>query len=45
MLTANTITGIVGALAFGFASDKLFKARRPPGNLIFGVLELAGLTG
>ena len=43
MLTANTITGIIGALAFGFASDKLFKARRPPVNLIFGVLELAGL--
>jgi OPA family sugar phosphate sensor protein UhpC-like MFS transporter len=43
MLTANTITGIVGALAFGFASDKLFKARRPPVNLIFALLEIAGL--
>ena len=43
MLTANTVTGIIGALAFGFASDKLFKARRPPCNLIFGILEIAGL--
>jgi OPA family sugar phosphate sensor protein UhpC-like MFS transporter len=43
MLTANTITGILGALAYGFASDKLFKARRPPVNLIFGVLEICGL--
>ena len=43
MLTANTITGILGALAYGFASDKLFKARRPPVNLIFGLLEIAGL--
>jgi OPA family sugar phosphate sensor protein UhpC-like MFS transporter len=43
MLTANTVTGILGAIAFGFASDKLFKARRPPINLIFGVVELAGL--
>jgi OPA family sugar phosphate sensor protein UhpC-like MFS transporter len=43
MLTANTVTGILGAIAFGFASDKLFKARRPPVNLIFGVVELAGL--
>jgi OPA family sugar phosphate sensor protein UhpC-like MFS transporter len=43
MLTANTITGIIGALAYGFASDKLFNARRPPVNLIFGILELAGL--
>jgi len=43
MLTANTVTGILGAIAFGFASDKLFKARRPPANLIFGLVELAGL--
>jgi OPA family sugar phosphate sensor protein UhpC-like MFS transporter len=43
MLTANTVTGILGAIAFGFASDKLFKARRPPVNLMFGVVELAGL--
>jgi OPA family sugar phosphate sensor protein UhpC-like MFS transporter len=43
MLTANTITGIIGAVAFGFASDKLFKARRPPVNLIFAILEIAGL--
>jgi OPA family sugar phosphate sensor protein UhpC-like MFS transporter len=43
MLTANTVTGILGAVAFGFASDKLFRARRPPVNLIFGVVELAGL--
>jgi len=43
MLTANTITGILGALAYGFASDKLFNARRPPVNLIFGLLEIAGL--
>jgi len=43
MLTANTVTGILGAIAFGFASDRLFKARRPPVNLIFGVVELAGL--
>ena len=43
MLTANTITGILGALAYGFASDKLFNARRPPVNLIFGLMEIAGL--
>ena len=40
---ARTLTGMAGAVAFGFASDKLFKARRPPVNLIFGILELAGL--
>jgi OPA family sugar phosphate sensor protein UhpC-like MFS transporter len=40
---ARTLTGMAGAVAFGFMSDKLFKARRPPVNLIFGILELAGL--
>jgi OPA family sugar phosphate sensor protein UhpC-like MFS transporter len=43
MLTANTVTGILGAIVFGFVSDKVFKARRPPVNLIFGVVELVGL--
>ncbi len=40
---ARTLTGMAGAVAFGFMSDKLFAARRPPVNLIFGLLELAGL--
>jgi MFS transporter, OPA family, sugar phosphate sensor protein UhpC len=40
---ARTLTGMAGAVAFGFMSDKLFAARRPPVNLIFGILELAGL--
>ena len=43
MLTANTVTGVLGAIAFGFASDKFFKAHRPPANLIFGIIEFAGL--
>ncbi|RYF93120.1 MAG: MFS transporter [Caulobacteraceae bacterium] len=43
LLTINTITGIVGAIAFGYVSDKFFKARRPPANLIFGLMEIAGL--
>ena len=40
---ARTLTGMAGAVAFGFMSDKLFAAHRPPVNLIFGILELAGL--
>jgi len=40
---ARTLTGMAGAVAFGFMSDKLFAARRPPVNLLFGILELAGL--
>jgi OPA family sugar phosphate sensor protein UhpC-like MFS transporter len=43
LLMISTIAGIVGAVAFGFASDKLFHARRPPANLLFAILELVGL--
>jgi OPA family sugar phosphate sensor protein UhpC-like MFS transporter len=43
VISVNTLAGILGAVAFGFASDKLFAARRPPTNLIFGIVELAGL--
>src|SRR5690606_22510871 len=43
LLMVNTLAGIAGAVAFGFVSDKLFDSRRPPANLIFGLLELSGL--
>lgn len=43
MLTVNTISGLIGCVAFGFMSDKFFKARRPPANLIFALIELAAL--
>jgi OPA family sugar phosphate sensor protein UhpC-like MFS transporter len=39
----STLAGIAGAIAYGVISDKFFNARRPPVNLIFGLLELAGL--
>jgi OPA family sugar phosphate sensor protein UhpC-like MFS transporter len=43
VISVNTVAGILGAIAFGFMSDKLFSARRPPTNLIFAVLEIVGL--
>lgn len=43
MLTVNTLAGIVGAVAFGYISDKWFATRRPPVNLMFGAIEIAGL--
>jgi OPA family sugar phosphate sensor protein UhpC-like MFS transporter len=43
ILSVNTVAGIIGAVAYGFASDKFFKARRPPTNLIFAVVEIVGL--
>jgi len=42
-MTVNTVAGIAGSVAFGFVSDKLFQARRPPANLIFGAAEVAAL--
>jgi OPA family sugar phosphate sensor protein UhpC-like MFS transporter len=43
LLMTSTLAGIAGAIAFGFVSDKFFNARRPPANLLFGLIELAGL--
>jgi OPA family sugar phosphate sensor protein UhpC-like MFS transporter len=43
VISVNTVAGILGAVAFGFMSDKLFNARRPPANVIFAVLEIVGL--
>jgi OPA family sugar phosphate sensor protein UhpC-like MFS transporter len=39
----NTAAGILGCLAYGFISDKWFNARRPPANLVFGLMELLPL--
>jgi len=43
-LTANTVAGIFGSIAFGYLSDKVFNARRPPANLIFAVVEVVALA-
>lgn len=42
-LSINTIAGIVGSVAYGYLSDNLFNARRPPANFLFGVLEVTAL--
>lgn len=44
LLMVSTVAGIAGAVGFGFLSDLVFKARRPPCNLLFGIVELAGLA-
>lgn len=43
VLMIGTLAGIAGAVAFGFVSDLVFKARRPPTNLLFAILEIGGL--
>jgi MFS transporter, OPA family, sugar phosphate sensor protein UhpC len=44
LLFASTVAGFIGAVAFGFISDRLFGSRRPPVNLIFALMEIAGLV-
>lgn len=39
----NTAAGILGCVAFGYISDKVFDAKRPPANLIFGLMEVIPL--
>jgi len=43
LLMISTVAGVIGAVAYGFTSDKFFNARRPPANLLFALMELAGL--
>jgi OPA family sugar phosphate sensor protein UhpC-like MFS transporter len=44
LLMISTLAGVVGAVSYGFISDRVFSARRPPVNLLFAILELLGLT-
>jgi OPA family sugar phosphate sensor protein UhpC-like MFS transporter len=44
ILALNPLAGLAGCPAYGFVSDKLFGARRPPVNLICGVLEILALA-
>jgi MFS transporter, OPA family, sugar phosphate sensor protein UhpC len=44
VISVNTFSGILGAVSYGFLSDKLFGGRRPPANLLFSMLELIGLA-
>jgi len=39
----NTAAGILGCVAYGYISDKWFDARRPPANVLFGLMELIPL--
>jgi OPA family sugar phosphate sensor protein UhpC-like MFS transporter len=43
ILGLNTLAGIAGCTAYGFISDKLFAARRPPVTLIYGLIEVLSL--
>jgi OPA family sugar phosphate sensor protein UhpC-like MFS transporter len=44
LLALKSVAGLAGSASYGFISDKLFKARRPPMNLICGVVEILSLV-
>ena len=44
MLMISTLAGVAGSILYGFISDKLFDARRPPANLLFALVEIIGLV-
>ena len=43
LLGLNTFAGLAGCVAYGFISDNLFKAKRPPVTLLFGIIEVISL--
>jgi MFS transporter, OPA family, sugar phosphate sensor protein UhpC len=43
LLALNPLAGLAGCAAYGFISDKVFQARRPPVNLLCALLELLAL--
>jgi len=44
LLALKSLAGMAGSASYGFVSDKLFGARRPPMNLVCGVLEILSLV-
>jgi OPA family sugar phosphate sensor protein UhpC-like MFS transporter len=42
-IAMNTLSGLFGAVAYGFISDVWFKGRRPPATLLFAIVEVAAL--
>ncbi len=42
-LAVNTVAGIVGSIAYGYLSDRVFDAKRPPANLVFAIVEVLAL--
>jgi len=43
-IAMNALSGLFGAVAYGFVSDLWFKGRRPPATLLFGVVEVLALV-
>jgi OPA family sugar phosphate sensor protein UhpC-like MFS transporter len=44
LLALKSIAGLAGSASYGYISDKVFRARRPPMNLVCGVVEVLALV-
>jgi len=44
LIGINSISGLMGSMAYGFVSDVLFRGRRPPATLLFGALQVIALV-
>ena len=44
IIGVNDLAGLFGSIAYGFVSDLLFKGKRPPATLLFGVFEVLSLV-
>jgi len=44
MIGINSISGFGGSVAYGFVSDVVFKGRRPPATLLFGIVQILALV-
>ena len=44
LLALKSIAGLAGSASYGFVSDKVFGSRRPPMNLVCGILEILSLV-
>jgi OPA family sugar phosphate sensor protein UhpC-like MFS transporter len=44
LLALKSLAGLAGSASYGYVSDKVFGSRRPPMNLVCGVLEILSLV-
>jgi MFS transporter, OPA family, sugar phosphate sensor protein UhpC len=44
LLALKSLAGLAGSASYGFVSDKVFGSRRPPMNLVCGILEILSLV-
>jgi len=44
LIGLNSVSGFVGSIAYGYVTDLVFRGRRPPATLLFGILQIMALV-